>query len=476
MIFDIFMDLRITTFLDWISSGKLTTQWVFQHYMEKAKHDKYNAYVRLHEEYADSHVEAFADLPLAGCPIAVKDIFLTKWYITSCSSKMLEEYVSPYSSTVFSKLEEAWWLMLGKTNMDEFAMWTSNESSYFGAVKNPRDVSRVAWGSSWWSAAAVAWDLCVAALGTDTWWSVRLPAALCGLVWLKPTYGRASRYGIQAMSSSLDQPWVITKSVDDAAILMSYLAGFDPQDATSVDKGWESSWRTLWWVKDFSQCKIWLPKQFIEWLDDRIFHQLMFVLDGLKEKWVQVEEIDLPLLAYGVPTYYIINPAEVSSNMARFDWLRFWHQAETGDFDSISDYYEQIRVEGFWSEVQRRIMVWWYVLSAWFYDAYYLKAQKVRTKMIKDMDKVFSTYDVIIWPTSPTPAWKLWSIIDDPVKNYLIDIYTVVANLTWCPAMSVPMGTVKEEWVDLPVWCQIISQRWDESVLFELGREIEGLF
>lgn len=472
------MSLTLLDYIKWVRDWTLDPKTVSTEYLHKAKQDQYNAYIRTHDDYVSTQVETFSDRSLAGAPIAIKDIFLTKWYITSCASLMLQDYVSPYSSTVFANLEQAGWLMIGKTNMDEFAMWWSNENSFYWPVKNPHDLSRVAGWSSGWSGAAVAGDLCLWALGTDTWWSVRMPAALCGVVWAKPTYGRASRYGIQAMSSSLDQAWTITKTVDDAVLLLDSICWYDAQDAMSQDRIWksgdQSGWKDL--HTDISTKKFAIPKQFLQWwLDDRIHDHFQIVVAGLQEAGATVEEIDLPILAYGVPTYYIICPAEVSTNMSRFDGIRYWLQWETQQYESIQKYYEHIRGKWFGDEVKRRIMIWSYVLSAWFYDAYYTKAVGVRAKMKQEIDKIYEEYDAIIGPTSPSVAWKIGEIVDDPVQNYLIDIYTVVANLCGLPAMSVPMWLASEWDAQLPTGFQIMCKQRDEKTMLEIGKVVENI-
>ncbi len=478
------MNLTLTSYIAKVASGDLDPKTVADHYLQKSiNEDVYNAYVRTHPDYVSTMVETFSDRALAGAPIAVKDIFLTQWYITSCASQMLEDYVSPYSSTVFERLESAGWLMLGKANMDEFAMWGSNETSYHGPVKNPHDLTKVAGWSSGWSAATVAGDLCLWALGTDTGGSVRLPAALCGIVGIKPTYGRASRYGVQAMSSSLDQPGTLTKTVDDGILLLDAICWADTQDATNQDRTWQygdqSARKTLLEADaDISQLKgkkFALPKQFLdEGLDDRIRAIFLNIVSVLRDAGVVVDEVDLPLLQYGIMTYYIICPAEVSTNMARFDWVRYGLQDDTSKYENIQKYYEHIRGKGFGDEVQRRIMIGSYVLSAGYYDAYYNKAVKIRAKMKAEIDSLYETYDAIIGPTAPMLARDIWSMTD-PVQNYLVDTYTVIANLCGYPAMSVPMWSVQQDGSQLPTGLQIMTRQWDEYGMLEIGRIVESV-
>jgi len=365
--------------------------------------------------------------------------------------------------------------MLGKTNMDEFAMGSSNENSCFWPVKNPHDVNRVSGWSSGGSAVAVAADLCLAALWTDTWGSVRLPAALCGVVWTKATYGRVSRYGVQAMSSSLDHIWTLTKTVEDAVLLMSTLSGQDPKDATTIpftSQEAQDRKAALQW-KDLRNRRIAVPKQFFdEGLDEEVKQICLSTIQQLEEQGAIVEWIDLSLVTSGIPVYYILSPAEVSTNMARFDGVRFGLQDETVDKDSIYAYYTSIRSEGFGEEVKRRILIGSYVLSAWFYDAYYRKALAVRAQMKREFAKLFGSYDAIVWPTSPEVARKIGEKIDDPVKMYLADIYTVLANIVWNPAISVPIWFIKKEGKQLPVGFQVMTKQRDEATMFGIGNKV----
>ncbi len=469
------LSLTLTEYIAWVDSWKYIPRDVLSSYIQKASQDPYNSFVRLHEDYALDHIDDFSTLALRWAPIGVKDIFMTKWYITSSASKMLENYVPPYSSTVFDRLEKAWWCMIGKTNMDDSAMWASGENSYFWPTTNPWDVSRVPWWSSSWSAASVAGDLCLAALGTDTWWSVRMPASLCWLVWVKPTYGRNSRYGIAAMSSSLDTAGVLTKTVDDAILLMRSIWWSDSHDQTT-DSARDSDLDT-WKVGESVNLdgkKFAFPNDFLlEWLDDRIRVRCLEVVDFLLSQWATVDFVDVPILECGVSTYYIICPAEVSTNISRLDGMRFWLQDDFKNYKNITEYHKDIRSRWLWKEVQRRVMMWSYVLSSWYYDAYYKKAQLIRAKMKKTIDAIFDEYDAIIWPTSPTLAWKLGEKVADPVQMYLVDIYTVLANLCWIPALSVPVWTAKEGDVDLPIWFQIMTKQWNEKEMFEIAKWIE---
>jgi aspartyl-tRNA(Asn)/glutamyl-tRNA(Gln) amidotransferase subunit A len=471
------MSLTLKAYISGVRDGSIDPKATISSYLEKATlHDPYNAFVRMHADYVKQHIDTLITQPLAGAPIGIKDIFMTKGYETTCCSKILQGYIPAYSSTVFQKLEEAGGCMLGKTNMDEFAMGSDNESSFFWPVKNPHDLTRVAGWSSGGSAAAVAADLCLASFGTDTWGSIRLPASLCGIVWTKATYGRTSRYGVQAMASSLDHIGVFTKTVEDAVMLMSAVSGQDVHDATTIPftpqeaKAWQDALART----DCQGKKIAIPEQFFgDWLDPYVKRVCLEAIEHLKEQWAEVTWIDLPILQYSVPTYYIICPAEVSTNMARFDGVRFGLQGDTSEFERMHDYYASIRAQWFGSEVKRRILTGAYVLSAWFYDAYYRKALGVREQMRREFTKLYQTYDAIVCPTSAEVARKIGEKMDDPLKSYLADLYAIPANLVGVPAMSVPVGFVEKEGKQLPVGLQIITAHRDEATMFGIGRVVE---
>lgn len=468
------MQLSLSQYIRWVKEWSIDPIETVHHYFQKAQNSDLNTFVHFHKKYIDEHLESFAKRDLCAAPIGIKDLILTKGYETSACSQMLSWYVAPYSASCFEKLELAWWLMIGKTNMDDSAMGTTNESSIYGPVKNPCSPLRVSWWSSWWSAAAVASDECLAALWTDTGWSIRLPAAWCGIVGLKPTYGRVSRYGVSAMSSSLDQVGVLSKNVEDAEIMLRHIAWYDPKDMTSK----ESNDMHLW-QKSLSQwiswIKIWVPKQFFgEWLDPAIAEKIQKVLVYLKQWWAEIIDLDIPLLDYWVMTYYIICPAEVSSNMARFEWMRFWHQKNSSDFPNIYDYFSQIRTEWLGKEVKRRILIGGYVLSSWHIDQYYNKARAVQTMMRDKLDKIYENVDIILGPTTPTVAPYLWQFTDDPIKLYLMDIYTVIANLWWYPAMSIPVWRINDDNTMMPVWCQIMAARQNEKMIFQVWKVIEN--
>ena len=478
------MDL---TLKDYITNDTLIAQDIVKNYLEKAKklNADYFSFVRFHEDYVAAHLDEFASRPLKAAPIGIKDIILTQDYITSCGSKILEDYVSPYSATCFLNLEKNWGLMLGKTNMDEFAMWSTTETSYFGKSKNPYGVERSPGGSSGWSAAAVASGACMGALWTDTWWSIRQPAAWCNLVWIKPTYGMVSRYGVQSMASSLDQVGVMTKTVDDAEILLKAIAGFDPKDSQSDPRADDFiNWLVLEggklkienWKLNPKDLKIWVPKEALwEWLDPKIKTLFLATVERLRTSWIIVEEMSLPMLAYSVPMYYTLMPAEVSTNLARFDGIKFGLQSDSMDADTIQKYYEKVRSEWFGDEAKRRILLGTFVLSSANYEWYYLKAQRAREELQAEFDVVFKTYDIILTPTTPEVAWKIGAKTDDPLKMYLADMYTIPANMWGLPAMSIPMGMVEDQWDMMPTWIQMMADKRAENKLFGFGRYLEKI-
>src|SRR5271170_3187936 len=400
--------------------------------------------------------------PLTGLPIAHKDIFCTAGSLTTCGSRMLANFGSPYDATVVERLRAAGVVTLGKTNMDEFAMGSSNETSYFGPVRNPWDRARVPGGSSGGSAVAVAARLAPAATGTDTGGSIRQPAALCGITGVKPTYGRVSRYGIVAFASSLDQAGVLTISAEDAALLLGVIAGFDPRDSTSVDLP----------VPDYSAAlreplaglKVGLLKEcFDKGLDPQVEARVRVAAEILRQQGAQVSEVSLPNLPLSVPTYYVVAPAECSSNLARFDGVRYGYRCESPR--DLRDLYERSRGEGFGAEVKRRIMTGTYVLSAGYFDAFYLKAQKVRQLIARDFNRAFEQVDVLLGPTTPTPAFEIGAKTSDPITMYLNDIYTIGANLAGLPAMSIPCGFVQ----GLPVGLQIVGPHFSEAKLLNVA-------
>jgi len=471
------MHLTLKSYIKQVEEKLLFPKDVVKHYLSKAKqnNNKYNAFINFYDEYINQNLDKFSDFWLMAAPIWVKDIILTK-DLTSCWSQMLKEFRSPYSATCFQNLEKAWGLIIWKTNMDEFAMWSSTETSYFWPSQNFYGKNRVPWGTSWWSAIAVAWDFVIAALWTDTWWSIRQPAAFSNIVWMKPTYGRVSRYGVQSMASSLDQVWVFTKTVEDARILLWSISGFDHKDSQSNKKADNKSFLKSVDLQEVRNLKIVIPKQvFSEWLDPRIKSNFLNILDKLKLAGFCISEVDLPVLSYSLPIYYTLATAEISTNMARFDGIRFWLQDETRNYDDISKYYEKIRSQWFGDEVKRRTLLWTFILSSSHYEWYYIRAQKSRQKLKSDFNKVFWEYDLIILPTTPDIPWKIGEKVDDPIKMYLSDLFTVPANLAWLPAISVPMWMVSDWDELLPSGIQVMWNRRNEKSVLDLAEVIENL-
>jgi aspartyl-tRNA(Asn)/glutamyl-tRNA(Gln) amidotransferase subunit A len=396
--------------------------------------------------------------PLTGIPLVHKDIFCTEGVRTTCASRMLDNFVAPYDATVVAKLKAEGMIMLGKANMDEFAMGSSNETSYYGPVRNPWNPRLVPGGSSGGSAAAVAARLTPFATATDTGGSIRQPAALCGITGFKPTYGRVSRYGMIAFASSLDQGGTLSASAADAALVLRAMAGFDPRDSTSVDRPVPDYVAGL--ELPLAGMKIGLLKEFFEkGLDPDNERCIRAALAVYEKLGAQLVEVSLPNLGLSVPAYYVVAPAECSSNLARFDGVRFGHRAT--DPKDLMDLYKRSRGEGFGAEVKRRIMTGTYVLSAGYYDAFYLKAQKVRRLIANEFEQAFAQVDVVMGPTTPTPAFELGSKTEDPITMYLNDIYTIGANLAGLPAMSIPCGFVQ----NLPVGLQLIGRHFAEERL-----------
>ena len=415
---------------------------------------------------ADRRIQAGEAGPLTGIPIAHKDIFCTRDVQTTCASRMLDGFVPPYDATVVERLAGAGVVMLGKTNMDEFAMGSSNETSYYGPVKNPWDHERSPGGSSGGSAAAVAAGLVVAATGTDTGGSIRQPAALTGVTGVKPSYGRVSRYGMIAFASSLDQAGVLTVTAEDAAMLLQAMAGFDPRDSTCADRPVPDYVAGL--NDDLSGKRIGVPAEFWdEGLHAQTAERVRAALAVFESLGATLEDISLPHLGLSVPTYYIVAPAEASSNLSRFDGVRFGYRHP--DASSLEEMYKLTRKEGFGDEVKRRIMTGTYVLSAGYYDAYYLQAQKVRQLIADDFRKAFESVDLIAGPTTPTPAFRLGEKLDDPVQMYLNDIYTIGANLAGLPGASVPCGLVD----GLPVGLQLIGPAFGEATLLNFAHRFQ---
>ncbi|MHC5351235.1 Asp-tRNA(Asn)/Glu-tRNA(Gln) amidotransferase subunit GatA [Metapseudomonas furukawaii] len=415
---------------------------------------------------ADARRAAGEEGALLGAPIAHKDLFCTEGVLTSCASKILDGFKAPYDATVVARLKAAGAVSLGKLNMDEFAMGSSNESSHYGAVKNPWALDRVPGGSSGGSAAAVAARLVPAATGTDTGGSIRQPAAFTNLTGIKPTYGRVSRWGMIAYASSLDQGGPLARTAEDCALMLGAIAGFDPKDSTSVDTPVDDYLTAL--AKPLAGLRIGLPKEYFgAGLDARIGAAVMAVVEELKKLGASVKEVSLPNMQHAIPAYYVIAPAEASSNLSRFDGVRFGYRCENPQ--NLEDLYKRSRAEGFGSEVKRRIMVGTYALSAGYYDAYYLKAQKIRRLIKNDFVAAFADVDVILGPTTPNPAWKLGEKNNDPVAQYLEDIYTITANLAGLPGLSMPAGFVD----GLPVGVQLLAPYFQEARLLNVAHQYQ---
>ncbi len=459
-----------------LRNGKVSSTELTQYMLQRIRTKDaaaLNSFISVTEELAldqaraaDKRIAAGEGGALTGIPIAHKDIFCTQGVRTSCGSRMLENFVSPYDATVVANLKRAGAVMLGKTNMDEFAMGSSNETSYFGPVRNPWDTATVPGGSSGGSAAAVAARLCVAATGTDTGGSIRQPAALTGITGLKPTYGRCSRWGMIAFASSLDQAGPMTRSAEDAALLLAGMAGFDERDSTSAKRPVDDYAATL--GNDIRGLRIGVVREFMgEGLDAGVGASVQEAIDELERLGAEITEISLPNAHLSVPAYYVVAPAECSSNLARFDGVRYGHRC--ADPKDLEDLYKRSRSEGFGAEVRRRVMIGTYALSAGYYDAYYLKAQKVRRLIADDFRKAFAECDLIASPTAPGTAFRIGEKADDPVSMYLQDIYTIAVNLAGLPGLSMPAPPSGS----LPVGLQLIGNYFDEARLLNVAHQLQ---
>ncbi|OOZ40856.1 Asp-tRNA(Asn)/Glu-tRNA(Gln) amidotransferase subunit GatA [Solemya elarraichensis gill symbiont] len=458
-----------------LAAGEFSSVELTQHYLGRiASHDgEINSYITVTPEVALAQAKqaderrAQGDVtPLTGIPLAYKDIFCTDGVKTSCASRMLDNFTAPYNATAVQRLADAGAVMLGKTNMDEFAMGSSNENSHYGCVHNPWDKERVPGGSSGGSAAAVAARLCAAALGTDTGGSIRQPAAFTGITGIKPTYGRVSRYGMIAFASSLDQGGPMAASAEDAAMLLNTMAGFDERDSTSANEAVPDYTADL--NNSLQGVRIGLPKEYFDaGLDADVRASVEQAIDVYRSLGAEIKEVSLPNTNLAVATYYVVANAECSSNLSRYDGVRFGHRCD--DPANFEDLYERSRSEGFGNEVKRRIMVGTYVLSAGYYDAYYLKAQKLRHLISDDFSKVFKEVDVIMGPTTPTTAFKIGEKVDDPVSMYLSDVYTVACNMAGLPGMSIPAAPVN----GLPVGLQMIGNYFDEARLLNVAHQFQ---
>ncbi|MEO5348287.1 MAG: Asp-tRNA(Asn)/Glu-tRNA(Gln) amidotransferase subunit GatA [Magnetococcus sp. YQC-3] len=460
-----------------ISSVELT-----RFFLERIEQEnpKINAYITVDAEgalaaatAADQRLALGRATALTGLPLAIKDLFCTKGLRTTCGSRMLESFHPPYESTVTRRLREAGAVLLGKTNMDEFAMGSSNETSYFGPVKNPWDLTRTPGGSSGGSAAAVAAGLCLAAIGTDTGGSIRQPAAMTGITGLKPTYGRVSRFGMIAFASSLDQAGPMTRSVLDAALLLHTMAGHDPLDSTSIDQPLPAEWQTLTAGqpnnRPMQNLRIGIPAEyFADGLAEPVRRAVEAAMETFRSLGASCLPVSLPCTAYAIPTYYIIAPAEASSNLARYDGVRFGHRCENPA--DLKDLYARSRSEGFGQEVKRRIMLGTYVLSSGYYDAYYRQAQKVRRLIANDFQAAFTQVDLLLTPTAPETAFRLGEKQNDPVRMYLSDIFTINVNLAGLPGISLPCGFDEQ---NLPIGVQLIGRPLEEGTILAAGHAFQ---
>ncbi len=461
-----------------LNAGQTTAVEVAQLYLDRIKqyNNDLNAFVHIDAEHvlaqaqaSDAYRDEHEARPLEGLPIAIKDIFCTQQGPTTCCSKILEGFEAPYDAHVITRLREAGAVLVGKTNMDEFAMGSSNETSAFGGCKNPWNTDCIPGGSSGGSAVAVAAGLTPAALGTDTGGSIRQPASLTGLVGLKPTYGRVSRRGIIAFASSLDQAGPMTRTVKDAALLTSIMSGHDAGDATSVSDAPNFDWLKACENLDMKGLRIGKPKEyFIDGMDEEVRAQVEAALKTCEELGAEIVDISLPHTEYAVAAYYVIAPSEASTNLSRYDAVRFGHRCENPE--DLEDMYARSRDEGFGAEVKRRILTGTFALSSGYYDAYYLKAQQVRTLISQDFKQAFEQVDVIATPTSPIPAFKSGEKTEDPLTMYLSDIFTIAVNLAGLPGLSQPCGFAQ----DLPVGLQWIAPAWQEDKILAAASAYEN--
>lgn len=454
-----------------ISSTELTTEFLKR---IQQTNPEYNAFITVNEamslaqaQAADNMIAAGQAGPLTGIPIAQKDIFCAKGWLTTCGSKMLSNFVSPYDAGVIERFNQAGAVNIGKTNMDEFAMGSSNETSYYGPVKNPWDHAAVPGGSSGGAACAVAARLAPAATGTDTGGSIRQPAALCGISGIKPTYGLVSRYGMIAFASSLDQGGPMAKSAEDLALLLNVMVGFDPRDSTSLQREAEDYARDL--QKPLTGLRIGLPKEyFAAGMSRDVASAVDSALNEYRKLGAQTVEISLPNAPLAIPVYYVLAPAEASSNLSRFDGVRYGYRAES--YSDLADMYRKSRAQGFGPEVKRRILIGTYVLSHGYYDAYYIKAQKLRRLIAQDFAEAYRQCDIIMGPTTPTVAFNLGEKSGDPIQMYLSDIYTSAANLTGMPAMSIPIGFGDK---NRPIGLHIIGNYFSEARMLNVAHQYQ---
>ncbi len=466
-------NLTIKAAHDHLKNGDFSAVELAQAYLKniEEKNTEIFAYIEVFDDvleqakHADEMFKNGTATELTGIPLAIKDNMIIEGRESAAASKILKGHIGIYDATVIAKLKKQGAVFLGRANMDEFAMGGSTETSAYGVTKNPHDTSRVPGGSSGGSAAAVAGDMALGALGSDTGGSIRQPAAFCGIVGMKPTYGAVSRYGLMAMASSLDQIGPFAKTAEDAEILFNAIRGHDKMDSTSVSE------ETLPKTELKPKLTIGIPRDFLstKGIDPRILENFDTAIKGLKEKGYEVKDISLPFIKYALSTYYVLMPAEVSSNLARFDGIRFGLSVSG---ENVFDSYKKTRAQGFGEEVRRRILLGTYVLSSGYYDAYYGKANQARALIRKDFERAFQEVDVIATPTSPIPAFKIGEKINDPLQMYLADIFTVPANIAGLPAISVPSGFIDEEGKKLPLGLHFLAPAFREDLLFRAGRDV----
>ncbi len=473
-----FSDESIASLSKKLQAGEVSSREITESFLKSIEklNPKINAFIRVEKETAlkeadeaDKRIADGGTEKLLGIPLGIKDLIVIKDGLTTCGSKILENFKSPYSATVIEKLREAGAVLLGKTNMDEFAMGSSNETSYFGRCKNPWNLDTVPGGSSGGSAAAVAARLCPGTLGSDTGGSIRQPAAFCGVAGLKPTYGRVSRFGLIAFASSLDQIGPFARNVEDCALILQAIAGYDSMDSTSADIPVPDYSKSL--DEGVKGTVIGLPKEyFVGGVDTAIAAIVTDAAKKLENEGAKIEEVSLPHTKYAVAVYYVIAPAEASSNLSRYDGVKYGFRSDNAS--SLSEMYLNTRTEGFGAEVKRRIMLGTYALSSGYYDAYYLKAQKVRTLITNDFKEAFKKCDLLLTPTTPTAAFNIGEKIDDPLQMYLNDIFTISANLSGIPAISVQGGFTPS---GLPVGVQLLAPHFGEPALFSAASAYEKL-
>lgn len=459
-----------------LSTKQISSVELTQYFLDRVKrfNPSLNAFITISEEKslaqareADARIAEGKAAPLTGIPVAQKDIFCADGWLTTCGSKMLENFISPYDAHVIEQFNKEGMIMLGKTNMDEFAMGSSNETSYFGKVRNPWDLDTVPGGSSGGAASAVAARLAPAATGTDTGGSIRQPAAFTGISGIKPTYGTVSRYGMIAFASSLDQAGPMAKSADDLALLLNVMTGFDRRDSTSIDRPKEDYTRDL--EKPLKGLRIGLPREyFADGLDEDVRQVVNTAIEEYRQLGAEVKEVGLPNTRLGIPIYYVIAPAEASSNLSRFDGVRYGYRAK--EYKDLTEMYEKTRAEGFGSEVKRRILIGTYVLSHGYYDAFYLKAQKLRRLIAQDFQTAFKEVDVVMGPTTPSTSFNFGEKSTDPVQMYLNDVYSVAANLAGLPGMSIPVGFDKK---GRTVGLQISGDYFSEAKMLNIAHQYQ---